>query len=58
MRLKSVTTGVALLLSAAMLSACAKTGSNPFRHSNAYSALPYAHQEEPQVLANGELHYN
>lgn len=58
MRKSSVKTGVALLLAAVMLSACAKTGSNPFRHSSAYSALPYGHQEEPQVLANGELHYN
>jgi len=58
MRIQGVSKGVALLLLAVSLSACAKTGGNPFRHSSAYSALPYSHQEEPQVLANGELHYN
>lgn len=47
-----------LLLVAAAISACAKTGGNPYRQSNAYSALPYDSQNEVQMLSNGELHYN
>jgi hydroxyacyl-ACP dehydratase HTD2-like protein with hotdog domain len=48
----------ALLLLAVMASACAKTDTNPFRHSNAYSALPYVDDNTVHVLATGELQYN
>jgi hypothetical protein len=48
-----------LLLGSAvlLLSACAKTPSNPYRLSDAYGAMAFEAQESVRVLSAGELHH-